>query len=142
MDNKTDPPKNKAMGARVAKVRGRLSQTAFSKEIDTTQGNLSRIENGQIPSADILLRIARFGKTTVEELLEDEKIAKTIDGPESEVVGSLQSKKYTEAEMDLIEKYANAKAEIAVLKKELEIERGLNQVSKTKGQESRKPGNP
>jgi len=92
MDKKIDLSKNKAMGNRVVRIRGRLSQTAFSNKIDTTQGNLSRIENGQIPSADILLCIARFGETTVEELLEGENKAKLkVDREASELVELSQS---------------------------------------------------
>ena len=138
------------MGKRIQSIMAdcKLKQATLALSVDISQGYLSDIIRGvKTPSGTLIIAICEkygYRRKWLEHGYGEkhENKAKTIDGPESEVVGSLQSKKYTEAEMDLIEKYANAKAEIAVLKKELEIERGLNQLSKTKGQESRKPGNP
>lgn len=60
---------NPEMGQRVRSVRGDLSQKEFGVEVRTTQGNVSKIEQGMIPDGNILLRIAKCGHTTVEYLL-------------------------------------------------------------------------
>jgi len=56
-------------GERVRNSRGGISQKVFAEKIGTTQGNVSKIERGMMPDGNILLRIARYGRTSVEYLL-------------------------------------------------------------------------
>lgn len=60
---------NLEMGRRSRDIRGNLSQTEFSKVIGVSQGTISKIERGLISEANILLRIASFGKTSLDFLL-------------------------------------------------------------------------
>lgn len=60
---------NLEMGQRARHIRANLSQTEFSKIIGVSQGTISKIEKGLISEANILLRIASFGKTSVDFLL-------------------------------------------------------------------------
>lgn len=64
----------KNVGRRIKKVRVidlDMNQKRFAKELGITQPMVSKYEKGEvIPSAAILLKIARLGKTTVEKILE------------------------------------------------------------------------
>ena len=50
-----------------------LTQQQFSVELGVSQAAVSKYLTGRIPPAEVLLRIARLGKTTVEWLLSGEK---------------------------------------------------------------------
>ncbi|MFQ5716974.1 MAG: XRE family transcriptional regulator [Nitrospinales bacterium] len=69
MNGKSENFSNPGMGKRVREIRGDINQETFGGVIGTSQGNVSKIEKGSVPEANILLRIARHGKTTVEFLL-------------------------------------------------------------------------
>ena len=62
---------------RIKKIRAidlDMNQKRFAKQLGISQPMVSKYEKGQvIPSAEILLKIARLGKTTVEKILEGEK---------------------------------------------------------------------
>lgn len=73
MANKTENYSNRDMGLRIFGVRGKLNQTEFGEIAGTSQANMVRIEKGMVPSAKILLRIARYGSTTVDFLLMGEE---------------------------------------------------------------------
>ena len=66
----------KNAGRRIKKIRVidlDLNQKQFAKKLGITQPMVSKYEKGQIiPPAQILLRIAKLGKTTVDQLLEGE----------------------------------------------------------------------
>lgn len=66
----------KNAGRRVKKIRVidlDLNQKQFAKKLGITQPMVSKYEKGEIiPPAQILLRIAKLGKTTVEMILEGE----------------------------------------------------------------------
>jgi len=67
----------KNAGRRIKKIRVidlDLNQKRFAKKLGITQPMVSKYEKGEtIPPAEILLKIAKLGKTTVEKLLEGEK---------------------------------------------------------------------
>ena len=64
----------KKAGRRIKKIRVidlDLNQKQFAKKLGITQPMVSKYEKGEIiPPAQILLRIAKLGKTTVDQLLE------------------------------------------------------------------------
>ena len=61
---------SKQVGQRIRKVRGGVTQTAFARSIGVRKQNyISRYEHGRIPGPDLLVRIAKFGKTSVDWLL-------------------------------------------------------------------------
>ncbi len=64
----------KNAGRRIKKIRVidlDLSQKQFAKKLGITQPMVSKYEKGEIiPPAQILLKIAKLGKTTVENILE------------------------------------------------------------------------
>ena len=66
----------KDAGRRIKKIRVidlDMSQKQFAEELGITQPMVSKYEKGEtIPSAQILLKIAKLGKTTVEKILEGE----------------------------------------------------------------------
>ena len=66
----------KNAGRRIKKIRVidlDLNQKQFAKKLGITQPMVSKYEKGQtIPPAQILLTIAKLGKTTVDQLLEGE----------------------------------------------------------------------
>ena len=54
--------------------RNYLNQDKFARKLAITQSTVSRYEKGEvIPPGDILLKIAKLGKTTMEKILEGEK---------------------------------------------------------------------
>jgi transcriptional regulator with XRE-family HTH domain len=58
------------VGQRIKKVRGSYTQTHFAKAVGVRKQNyISRYEHGRIPSPELLVRIAEFGKTSVDWLL-------------------------------------------------------------------------
>lgn len=60
----------KAVGARIRMVRGSMTQEKFAKTIGVKKQNyISRYEKGRIPNPNILVKIAEFGKTTIDWLL-------------------------------------------------------------------------
>ncbi len=67
----------KNAGRRIKKIRVidlDLNQKQFAKNLGITQPMVSKYEKGEIiPPAQILLRIAKLGKTTVEMILEGEE---------------------------------------------------------------------
>jgi len=64
----------KNAGRRIKKIRVidlDLNQKQFAKNLGITQPMVSKYEKGEIiPPAQILLTIAKLGKTTVEKILE------------------------------------------------------------------------
>jgi len=66
----------KNAGRRIKKIRVidlDLNQKQFAKKLGITQPMVSKYEKGQIiPPAQILLTIAKLGKTTIEGILEGE----------------------------------------------------------------------
>jgi transcriptional regulator with XRE-family HTH domain len=58
------------VGQRIRRVRGRMTQTHFAKAVGVRKQNyISRYEHGRIPSPELLVRIADFGKTSVDWVL-------------------------------------------------------------------------
>jgi len=66
----------KNAGRRIKKIRVidlDLNQKQFAKKLGITQPMVSKYEKGEIiPPAEILLTIAKLGKTTMEKILEGE----------------------------------------------------------------------
>ena len=60
---------NIEMGERIKNIRKPLKQSMFSVLIGVSQGNISKIEKGMVPDSNILLRISKYGKTSIEYLL-------------------------------------------------------------------------
>ena len=64
----------KNAGRRIKKIRVidlDLNQKQFAKKLGITQPMVSKYEKGEIiPPAQILLKIAKLGKTSVENILE------------------------------------------------------------------------
>ncbi len=64
----------KEMGRRIKKIRVidlDINQKKFSRKLAISQPTASRYEKGEvIPPGDILLKIAKLGKTTMEKILE------------------------------------------------------------------------
>ena len=64
----------KNAGRRIKKIRVidlDLNQKQFAKKLGITQPMVSKYEKGEtIPPAQILLKIAKLGKTTMENILE------------------------------------------------------------------------
>jgi len=67
----------KEIGKRIKKIRVidlDMNQDAFAGKLAITQSTVSRYEKGEvIPPGDILLKIAKLGKTTMEKILEGEE---------------------------------------------------------------------
>ena len=67
----------KNAGRRIKKIRVidlDLNQKQFAKKLGITQPMVSKYEKGEIiPPAQILLTIAKLGKTTMEKILEGEE---------------------------------------------------------------------
>lgn len=67
----------KNAGRRIKKIRVidlDMNQKRFAKKLGITQPMVSKYEKGEIiPPAQILLKIAKLGKTTMEEILEGEE---------------------------------------------------------------------
>jgi len=67
----------KKAGRRIKKIRVidlDLNQKQFAKNLGVTQPMVSKYEKGEIiPPAQILLTIAKLGKTTIEGILEGEE---------------------------------------------------------------------
>ena len=66
----------KNVGRRIKKIRVidlDMNQKRFARKLGITQPMVSKYENGEIiPPAEILLKIAKLGKTTIERILEGE----------------------------------------------------------------------
>ena len=64
----------KEVGKRIKKIRVidlDMNQNEFGQKLAITQSTVSRYEKGEvIPPGDILLKIAKLGKVTVENILE------------------------------------------------------------------------
>ena len=64
----------KEIGRRIKKIRVidlDMNQDEFAGKLAITQSTVSRYEKGEvIPPGDILLKIAKLGKTTMENILE------------------------------------------------------------------------
>ena len=64
----------KEVGKRIKKIRVidlDINQNEFGRKLAITQSTVSRYEKGEvIPPGDILLKIAKLGKVTVEKILE------------------------------------------------------------------------
>ena len=54
---------------RLAKVRGKRSQTAFADDLGVFQQNVSRYQNGGTPSVGFLLRLAKKENVSLNWLL-------------------------------------------------------------------------
>jgi len=67
----------KEIGKRIKKIRVidlDMNQDEFAGKLAITQSTVSRYEKGEvIPPGDILLKIAKLGKTTMEKILEGEE---------------------------------------------------------------------
>ncbi len=57
------------IGMRIQMIRGKMTQEEFARKINVKQSYISRYEKGRIPKAEVLMRIARFAKVTMEWLL-------------------------------------------------------------------------
>lgn len=58
------------IGKRIRKIRGNLSQSEFARQVGVpNQNGVSRYEGGRIPHPELLVRIARFGKVSVDWIL-------------------------------------------------------------------------
>lgn len=58
------------VGRRIRKIRGELSQSDFARRIGIpNQNGVSRYEKGRIPPPELLLRIARYGKVSIDWVL-------------------------------------------------------------------------
>ena len=58
------------VGQRIRTIRGTVNQTHFAKMIGVRKQNyVSRYEHGRIPNPELLVRIANYGKVTVDWLL-------------------------------------------------------------------------
>jgi transcriptional regulator with XRE-family HTH domain len=58
------------VGQRIRAIRGEMNQTDFAKMIGVRKQNyVSRYEHGRIPNPELLVRIANYGKVTVDWLL-------------------------------------------------------------------------
>lgn len=64
----------KKVGKRIKKIRVidlDMNQDKFGQKLAITQSTVSRYEKGEvIPPGDILLKIAKLGRTTMEEILD------------------------------------------------------------------------
>ena len=64
----------KNVGRKIKKIRVidlDMNQKRFAKKLGITQPMVSKYENGEIiPPAEILLKVAKLGKTTIERILE------------------------------------------------------------------------
>jgi transcriptional regulator with XRE-family HTH domain len=58
------------VGHRIRAIRGKMNQTNFARVIGVRKQNyVSRYEHGRIPNPQLLVRIANYGKVTVDWLL-------------------------------------------------------------------------
>ena len=58
------------VGQRIRAIRGKMNQTDFARTIGVRKQNyVSRYEHGRIPNPELLVRIANYGKVTVDWLL-------------------------------------------------------------------------
>ncbi len=63
------------IGQRIEAIRRELgfTQAEFAKALQVSQSAISKYLNNRLPPADVLLRMARLGRTTVEWILTGEK---------------------------------------------------------------------
>jgi len=58
------------VGQRIRAIRGKMNQTNFARVIGVRKQNyVSRYEHGRIPNPQLLVRIANYGKVSVDWLL-------------------------------------------------------------------------
>ena len=58
------------VGQRIRLIRGKATQTDFARAIGVRKQNyVSRYEHGRIPNPTLLVKIAHYGKSTVDWLL-------------------------------------------------------------------------
>ncbi|HEY4485794.1 MAG TPA: helix-turn-helix transcriptional regulator [Nitrospiria bacterium] len=58
------------VGQRIRAIRGKVTQTDFARLIGVRKQNyVSRYEHGRIPNPALLVRIAEYGKVTVDWML-------------------------------------------------------------------------
>jgi transcriptional regulator with XRE-family HTH domain len=58
------------VGQRIRMIRGKITQTDFAKVLGVYKQNyISRYERGRVPSPDLLIKIADYGKVTLDWLL-------------------------------------------------------------------------
>jgi transcriptional regulator with XRE-family HTH domain len=58
------------VGQRIRAIRGKMNQTDFARTIGVRKQNyVSRYEHGRIPNPELLVRIANYGKVSVDWLL-------------------------------------------------------------------------
>jgi transcriptional regulator with XRE-family HTH domain len=67
------PVRNEVMGKRIRKLRGNRTLEEFAGLVGVTAPAIQRYEAGRIPRTDILMKIARVGKQSVEWLLHGER---------------------------------------------------------------------
>jgi len=67
--------KKDSVGARIDAIRQELglTQMEFARTLKVSQSAISKYLNNRLPPADVLLRIARLGRTTIEWILTGEK---------------------------------------------------------------------
>ncbi len=58
-----------SIGMRIQMIRGKMTQQEFARKINVKQSYISRYEKGRVPKAEVLMRIARFAKVSIEWLL-------------------------------------------------------------------------
>ena len=68
-----------SVGQRIKMVRGDLTQKEFARALGIKKQNyVSRYEKGRIPTHDILVKIAEYGRVTVDWLLTGMKEGKEL----------------------------------------------------------------
>jgi transcriptional regulator with XRE-family HTH domain len=60
---------------RIKKVRGELTQAEFAAKLGVQAATVSMYESGRIPDDEMLIKIADFGKTTMEWLLRGDQLS-------------------------------------------------------------------
>ena len=67
--------KKNSIGQRIEAIRRDqgLTQAEFARVLKVSQSAVSKYLNNRLPPADVLLRIARLGRTTMEWILTEEK---------------------------------------------------------------------
>lgn len=65
------------LGNKIKEIRGDMSQASFAKLLSVSQASVSKYEKGMKPEADVLVKIAKIGSTTVERLIGDNVLSET-----------------------------------------------------------------
>lgn len=84
----------KQVGQRIRLIRGKKTQTAFARLMGVYKQNyISRYEHGRVPSPRLLIKLADYGRVTLDWLLAGKGTAAHLNGKSPGRSGNNRRKK-------------------------------------------------